>query len=122
MDDSREAAECRIELNPFYKWIGDTQQYLRSVKAQIHPAVFTAAMGIIHTLAEMHATDRPDLCPDEEGGICFCWHHDKTSPLYGMEVRVEAPFEKGDRFVEFRPWKVGQAPVHPPGVWNEEGK
>lgn len=103
-----------VPLNPFYRWIGEQQLYLRSVKEQLHPAVFTMAMRMIPGVAELHQTDHPALVPDDEGGLTFAWEQDAESPVYGMEIYLAPPNKPAEEFREYSPWK----PVHPPGVWR----
>jgi hypothetical protein len=73
--------EETVPLNPFYEWIGKEQQHLREMKTMLHPAVFSPAMQMIHGVAELHATDKPALCPEHEGGLRFCWQEDQDTPL-----------------------------------------
>jgi hypothetical protein len=106
-------------LNPYYEWIGATRTYLQSIKEQLHPAVFALAVRMLPGVAELHATDKPVLCPGEDGSLSFAWIGDKESPLYGMEINLFAPDRPAEEYQQYNPWKVGQAPVHPPGVWKE---
>jgi hypothetical protein len=88
------------------------------MKTMLHPAVFAMAMRMLPGVAELHAIDKPSLSADDEGGLYFYWHQDESSPLFGRGISIDPPKKPDEEFEEYNPWKVGQAPVHPPGVWG----